>query len=102
MSAPRAVWSQRLQRAVPSLYEAGDKTVEEIAEELHVTAKTVVRHLGEPYAARLTHDILTLWERGMVPLAIAARLNTSIRRVRETVRAAGYVIPSYLTTDWPE
>lgn len=49
----------------------------------------------------LEEDILLLWERGMVPLAIAAKLRTPVDRVSAVVREAGHEIPTYLTTTGP-
>jgi hypothetical protein len=49
----------------------------------------------------LEEDVLILWRRGMVPLAIAGKLRIPVSRVSEVVKEAGHEIPSYLTTHGP-
>ena len=49
----------------------------------------------------LDEDILLLWKRGLVPLAIAAKLRVPVDRVSSVVRENGYEIAGYLTTSGP-
>lgn len=49
----------------------------------------------------LNEDILLLWGRGLVPLAIAKRLRVSVDRIGSVVREAGFEIPSYMTSSGP-
>ena len=53
----------------------------EIATELRVTVPTVIRYLGVRVAERRRHDVLALHKRGLVPTAIADRLEPSDRTV---------------------
>jgi hypothetical protein len=46
-------------------------------------------------------SILRLHERGLVPLAIASKLNLSVSYVSHVLREAGIEIPSYLETHGP-
>jgi hypothetical protein len=54
------------------------------------------------YARQLVReDVLRLWQRGLVPLAIAAAVSRSVSYVSEILRDEGVEIPSYLTTSGP-
>ena len=46
-------------------------------------------------------SVLRLHERGMVPLAIASKLNLSVSYVGAVLRSEGIEIPSYLETWGP-
>jgi hypothetical protein len=49
----------------------------------------------------LREDVLLLWERGVVPVAIADALNISDERVARYLKEAGVSVPSYLRTEMP-
>jgi DNA invertase Pin-like site-specific DNA recombinase len=53
------------------------------------------------WSARLREDIATLWQRGLVPLAIAYKLEISVTTVSRVLREQGVEIPSYLTATGP-
>jgi AraC-like DNA-binding protein len=53
------------------------------------------------WSARLREDIATLWQRGLVPLAIADKVGVSVTTVSRVLHERGVQIPAYLTTTGP-
>jgi hypothetical protein len=47
-------------------------------------------------------DILLLRRRGLVPLAIAETVGTTVTRVSDVLREEGFELPSYLTLTGPK
>ena len=86
--------------------EIGSYTLtEEDRPKSHETARTEAasRGVDDQSLKRqlLEEDILILWGRGMVPLAIAGKLRIPGTRVSEVVREEEHEISSYVTTSGP-
>jgi hypothetical protein len=65
-------------------------------------SSTAGPHARTVGAARLRADVLTLWLRGMVPIAIANRLGVSVDTVAKVLRGHGLDVPAYTTVSGPK
>lgn len=56
---------------------------------------------GRALVAARRDSVLRLHERGLIPLAIASKLNLSLTYVTSVLRDEGIELPSYLETQGP-
>lgn len=63
--------------------------------------KTGVLSSRAIYAVRLREDVATLWQRGLVPIAISDKVGISVTGVGRILNELGFTVPSYLTLTGP-